>query len=308
MLAPIVLFVYNRPIHTQKTLYALSQNDLASESDLYIYSDAAKNINEEHNVSEVRKLIKSIKGFKSVTIIEAEKNLGLASSIIQGVTHICDRYGKIIVLEDDLVVSLKFLTFMNAALDKYALEKKIWHISGWNYPIDYQGLPHVFCWRAMNCWGWATWSDRWCYYTKKPNELFEKYHNNHLWIQYFNLDGGYDFWSQVVDNIKGRRNTWAIFWFATIIEKNGLCLNPSKTYVSNIGLDGSGENCKPSNMYDAALNMDMPESWNVDIIENKEALNRIISFYKFNQITIIKKIIIKLNMVLLKLKGFINVF
>lgn len=305
MLAPIVLFVYNRPTHTQKTLHALAENDLACESDLYIYSDAAKSVEDKLNVLAVRKLIKNIQGFKSVTIIEAEQNLGLASSIIQGVTHICEIHGRVIVLEDDLVVSSKFLEFMNAALDKYDLEKKVWHISGWNYPIDYHGLPSVFFWRAMSCWGWATWSDRWLHYTKKPNELFERYHSNRSWIKYFNLDGGYDFWSQVVDNVKGRKSTWAIFWFATIIEKKGLCLNPSITYVSNIGLDGSGENCVPTNMYDAALNMDMPESWNIDVVENKEALNRIIWFYKLNQITLIKRIVMKLSAVLLRIKGFI---
>ena len=118
-LAPIILFVYNRPEHTKKTLESLKINELASESSLFIFSDGSKNENDKKSVDEVRKYISTISGFKEIKIILREKNLGLADSVISGVTEVIEKYGKAIVLEDDIVTSKYFLKFMNEALDFY---------------------------------------------------------------------------------------------------------------------------------------------------------------------------------------------
>jgi GT2 family glycosyltransferase len=107
-LAPIVLFVYNRPDHTQKTLQALQKNTLAFDSELFIYADAAKNNLVKQQVDEVRTLISNVSGFRNVTVIKQEINTGLANSIIGGVTEIANKYGKVIALEDDLLTSPYF--------------------------------------------------------------------------------------------------------------------------------------------------------------------------------------------------------
>ena len=159
-LSPIVLFVYNRPWHTKQTVEALQKNELAKESELFIYSDEAKNKDVRKSVDEVREYIGKIDGFKKVTIIKREKNWGLANSIIDGVTKTVNEYGKIIVLEDDLITSPYFLKFMNEALEFYKEEQKVWHISGWSYPINTNNIDDVFFLRVMNCWGWATWADK----------------------------------------------------------------------------------------------------------------------------------------------------
>ena len=246
-LAPIILFVYNRLEHTKQTIKALQKNELATESELFIYSDAAKDEKIKQSVDEVRKYIKTVDGFKKVTIIEREKNWGLANSIIDGVTKIVNEYGKIIVLEDDLVTSPYFLKFVNEALEFYKDEKKVWHISGWNYPIKIDGEEDVFFWRVMNCWGWATWADRWQYFEKDIKKLITTFSKDD--IKRFNLDGYENFWSQVIANKEGEINTWAIFWYATIFKQNGLCLNPVQTFVENIGHDGSGVHCGTSKKY-----------------------------------------------------------
>jgi len=240
-LAPIVLFVYNRPSHTKQTVESLQKNKLAQESELFIYSDEAKNEDARKSVDEVREYIDKINGFKKVTIIKRKKNWGLANSIIDGVTKIVNEYGKIIVLEDDLVTSPYFLTFMNDALEFYENEEKVWHISGWNYPIDREDLEDVFLWRVMNCWGWATWADRWSYYEKDIDKVMGDFSKKD--IKRFNVEGVEDFWGQVVANKEEKINTWAIFWYATIFKQNGLCLNPVQTFVENIGHDGSGVHC-----------------------------------------------------------------
>ena len=144
MNAPIVLFVYNRLEHTRLTVEALQKNELANQSELFIYSDAAKNKNEQFKVYNVRKYIDNIDGFKKVTIFERKKNLGLANSIIDGVTNIVNKYGKIIVLEDDLVTSSFFLRYMNDALTKYKGNKRIWEVGGYVYPISCESKRDFF--------------------------------------------------------------------------------------------------------------------------------------------------------------------
>ena len=136
--SPIALFVYDRLAHTKKTIHYLQKNEGAENSDLYIFSDAAKDDSRNKSVEEVREYIKTITGFKSVNIIERTSNLGLAQNIYDGVTRLCKERKKIIVLEDDLLTSSSFLFFMNTALRKYDNEKRVWHIAGWNYPISYE--------------------------------------------------------------------------------------------------------------------------------------------------------------------------
>ena len=152
-LAPIALFVYNRLWHTCQTINALQKNKLSSESELFIFSDGAKNDNVSPQVKEVRDYIRTIDGFKKVTIIEQDMNIGLAKSIIRGVTKIVNEYGRIIVLEDDIVTSPYFLKFMNESLAFYENEDKVWHISGWNYPIYLNTENDIYLFRLIQTWG-----------------------------------------------------------------------------------------------------------------------------------------------------------
>lgn len=250
-LAPIALFVFNRLDHTKQTIESLSKNFLANESLLYIFSDEGRNEKEKVEVEKVRNYLKTIKGFKEVFIISRKNNFGLAQSIILGVTKIINDYGKIIVLEDDLVTSPTFLRFMNNALDFYQKEKNIWHISGWNYPMN-QINDDIFIWRGMECWGWATWKDRWQYFEKDSNKLIKEFSKKDIYK--FNLDGKRNNWKQVILNNKGKLNTWAVFWYASIFKNKGLSINPTITFVKNIGLDGTGTNCTSNDIYSNSLN------------------------------------------------------
>ena len=241
LISPIVFFVYNRPDHTFRVLQALKKNLLANESDLIIYSDAARNDFDAVRVEMVREIIAGTSGFKSLRLIERKENYGLARNILEGVTEVCDEFGRVIVLEDDILTSSNFLLYMNNALELYDSQKNVWHIAGWNYQLKCDSLDDFFFWRVMNCWGWATWKDRWDMFEKNPLRLLQSWSDEK--IRNFNVDGEVDFWSQVLANIDGSKNTWAIFWYATIFENKGLCLTPKDSLVINIGHDGSGENC-----------------------------------------------------------------
>lgn len=280
-LAPVVLFVYNRPWHTKQTIEALLRNTLADKSELFIYSDAAKSSKDQAVVQEVRGYICSISGFKKVEIIERNKNWGLADSIIDGVTTIVNKHGKVIVLEDDLVTSPFFLKFMNDALVCYEHIDRIMHISGWNYPINSAEVDDVFLWRLMNCWGWATWKNAWGYFSKNPIKLMKSFSSAD--VQYLNLDGDIGSWSEVQANIDERINTWAIFWYASIIKRRGLCLNPTFSLVDNIGLDGSGINCGSNVKFKNKLCERMvllPR--NLDEVENQNVTDEIRRFMKMS--------------------------
>ncbi|MEH8128183.1 hypothetical protein [Aeromonas veronii] len=282
--APVVLFVYARADHTQRTLAALAANPEAIDTDLIIYADAARSEKDAAKVQAVRDIISHVTGFKSVTLHMREHNVGLAQNIIEGVTQVCQQYGRVIVLEDDIVTSPAFLGFMNAALDRYKTESKVWHISGWNYPVETDGLGDVFLWRLMNCWGWATWADKWQNFNKDPQRLINNWNDNQKY--YFDLDGAGVFWSQVLANNEGKINTWAIFWYATIFENSGLCLNPSKSYVDNIGLDGSGVHCGNSQTLVTTgytLSNKSNLIWPSEIAESNQAVEAIKLYYKKQQ-------------------------
>ena len=244
-LAPILLICFNRPYHFRKTLTALSRNKLAKQSKLFISIDGPKNKNDEEAQKFILKIIEKEHGnFKSINISINKKNKGLALNIIDSVSNILKKNNKIIVIEDDLITSKSFLKFMNDALIFYENKKKIWHINGHNIISNEDKKNEVFLWRFMNCWGWATWNDRWINYEKNPDSLINSFSKEMIFR--FNLDGACSFWNQIKKNQSGELNTWAIFWYATIFKNKGLCVSPWFSYVRNIGFDGSGTNCKKS--------------------------------------------------------------
>lgn len=251
MLAPIVLFAYNRPWHTEQTLLALEANNLAKESILYIYSDGPKeNATKEvlEKIAETRKVIRKRKWCKEVHIVESSKNKGLADSIVEGVTEITNIHGKIIVLEDDLVTSKFFLQFMNDGLSKYENDDQVMHISGYMFPHN-QKLPDDFFFSQIAfSWGWATWKNSWTRYRNDAVTIKNELHEKGL-IPRFNMDQTYSFENQLDENVKGNIKTWAVFWHASILLNNGLALIPSFSLVNNIGNDGSGENCVENENY-----------------------------------------------------------
>lgn len=250
-LAPIVLFVYNRLWHTKQTIEALKKNELAELSELFVFSDGPKNADAEAEVELVRDYIQTICGFKKVHIINKEKNWGLAKSIIDGVTTIVNKYGKIIVLEDDLVTSPYFLKFMNDSLNKFSNCETVFGVTGFAYPIDKKQLSDTFFLKDEGCWGWATWNRAWKYFNKDTDMLINTFTSQ--MISEFNFDDTTNFWSQVILNQEGSIDTWAIYWYATIFLKNGLFLHPKETFIKNIGHDGSGVHCSYTSEFDSSF-------------------------------------------------------
>lgn len=277
-LAPIVLFVYNRPWHTEQTVTALLKNELADASDLIIYSDAPKNEAATPKVEEVRSFIKGIRGFKSVSIIERERNWGLADNIIDGVTAVVNKHGRVIVLEDDIVTSPYFLRFMNDALDFYENEENVWHVSGYMFPIDTTDLNDTFFTKGMFCWGWGTWERAWRHYRRDPEKVPSQFSKE--MISDFNYDDTNVFFDQILDNISGKLHTWAIFWYAAIYLNEALCLCPRESFVKNIGHDGSGVHCGKGPLYETAFSHFYPVKVHNPVIESQTGREALKKFFK----------------------------
>ena len=286
-LAPILLFAYNRPIHTKQTLQALIQNPLAKESHLIIYSDAPKTSNHKEQVQQVRRYLYDIQAqntakslFLDITIIERPYNFGLADSIIDGVSQVMRDFGKAIILEDDIVVSPVFLDYMNASLERYSDNPKVWSISAWGFPIDSSGLGDCYFWRCPHCWGWASWSDRWQYFKRDIQWVFDNF-NAHD-IAYINFDGVGNYWNDFLLNAQGKIKSWAIFNYLIAYKHNALTLTPNISYVKQIGFDGSGVHCgEEGNVFNTPyINTKFPISYPDKIIESTLALERVQDFTK----------------------------
>ena len=266
-LAPIIFVCYNRYKHTAKSLQALKKNKLAKKSKIFIFSDAASKDKKQDSkkILKIRKFIKKIKGFKTKNIILRKENYGNKKNILSAINKVFEIYDKAIVIEDDLVVSPYFLDYMNFCLNHYSKNKAIWHINGWSYPFLKKSTNDINFLRTMNCWGWATWRNRW----KNIHTNEEKYikiftnkmrHN-------FDIQSSANFWSQIIRNKNKSLKTWAVFWYATIFLNKGLTVYPKQSLVKNIGMDGSGR-------------------------ANKEKVDRIIFNQKFVNFKLDNKIII----------------
>lgn len=276
MTASVALFVHARPEHTRQTLLALAANSQASATDVRVFADGPRNEAEVPLVAATRRIVESATGFRDIQLVSRSTNMGLAANIADGITMICSAHGRVIVLEDDIFTSPHFLTFMNEALDRYKDDPRVWHINGWNYPMDIQGLPPVFLWRLMHCWGWATWQDRWQHFEKAPSTLLNTW--NKADIHRFNLDGAQDFWGQVVANHRGNMNTWAVFWYATLFQQGGLCISPAQALTANTGLDGSGSHCNASTAFRGELTEQTHWDWPESIVEHTLAIERAKNF------------------------------
>lgn len=269
-LAPILLFVYNRPQHVKRALGSLLQNREAAASDLYVFSDAARSAENAAAVEMVRKEIADIQGFRSVSVVERNENFGLARSIIDGVTSIVNRYGRVIVLEDDLVVSPYFLRFMNDALEVYKDEPRVGHIQACDF-IQSAALPETFLIKWTGSWGWATWQRAWELFNPNGQELLDQLCERRLTKQ-FDFNGKYGFTRMLRQQIEGKNNSWAIRWNASLFLADVLSLNVGRSLVSNEGLDGSGTNSVSLDPYRSALSMNPIEVRPISpVVENLEA-------------------------------------
>lgn len=249
--SPIALFTYNRLEHTTRTVEALAGNELAAESDLYVFSDGPRSASDAPKIKAIRSYLRGISGFKSVIIKCRHQNSGLAHSIICGVTEMCCRHGRVIVMEDDLVTAPYFLRYMNEALDLYQNETEVISIHGYVYPVR-EPLPETFFLRGADCWGWATWSRGWALFEPNGTQLLSELEARGL-TREFDFNHSFGFTAMLRDQIAEKNDSWAIRWCASAFLQNKLTLYPGRPLVRNIGNDATGVHCREATSYDIEL-------------------------------------------------------
>jgi len=276
--APIALFVYNRLWHTQMTVESLLANNLAGQSSLIIFSDAPKNENSAAQVIEVRNFIRNITGFKSVEIIERKENFGLAKSIISGVSEVVARFGRVIVLEDDMMLSPHFLQYMNDALKLYENEERVISIHGYCYPVK-DKLPSSFFLSGADCWGWATWKRGWDLFEPDSEKLLNRLIEMKLAYK-FELNGSVANIKMLKNQISGKVDSWAIRWHASAVIKNKLTLYPGVSLVNNIGADGLGTHSKKTDDYYTEIAKDKIMLEKMPTEENRAAFKAFENYFR----------------------------
>ena len=238
----ILCFAYNRPRHFERVIQSLRINKDHWQFPLIVHIDGPRSDAEKDQVLEVIKVAQSITGFASVTLNISNINLGLYRSITCGVSSVLNDYPRVIVLEDDIVVSPYFLDYMQSALDLYATKNEVAQIHAWSPNLTFKNGQQTFFMRGTDCWGWATWRDRWGILQTDASSLLSEIRSQGLCSE-FNGFGAYDFCQMLEDRAKGLNQSWSILFHASNFLQHRFSLHPAKSLVLNIGHDGSGEHC-----------------------------------------------------------------
>jgi len=237
-LAPIVIFAYRRPEKLRALLNSLSACPEASGSHLTVFVDGPKKAGEAKAVSQVLAVASGEKRFRSTRVVSQPSNRGLSGSVIGGVTQMLQDHDRVIVLEDDLIVSPHFLTFMNQGLSTYAETDEVVSIHAYVYPVIRE-LPDTFFLKGADCWGWATWRRGWAIFNPDGRELLDQLVKAEL-LHEFNFGGSENYVGLLEDHIAGRVDSWAVRWYASALLADKLTLYPSHPMAVNTGIDGSG--------------------------------------------------------------------
>lgn len=278
--APIVMFTYCRLANTKETVEHLLRNEEAKYSDLVIYSDAPKNERAEEGVKNTREFIHSISGFKSIKIIEREKNMGLANSIVDGVTSVVNQFGRVIVLEDDLSVSPYFLKYMNEGLERYEDRKDIASIHGYIYPVKAK-MPEALLIKGADCWGWATWKRAWDVFCFDAKSLYQQIVESHREKE-FDFNYSYPYMDMLKRQIDGSAGSWAICWYASAFLKDMYTLYPGQSLVQLNDIVGNGATHGSTPIAYLVDVKSTPINWNMveDQVESLEGRKAFELFFK----------------------------
>ena len=249
---PIALFVFKRPSHTTQTLNSLAQNDMFIESPLYIFCDGPRNQADVDSVSMTRDIVNKYPHPNKI-IIHQDVNLGLAASIIDGVTDLCKKYGRVIVVEDDLIVSPAFLGYMHNALRYYSDHERVMQVSAHQFNIDATAQTNkCILLPFISSWGWATWAHAWDHFDANATGWQTLLKNSKM-RQQFDIHGCYSYSDMLFSQMTGKIDSWAIRWNWSVFKKKGLVIYPPVSLVDNIGFDGSGTHCKVQKNNDVSL-------------------------------------------------------
>lgn len=274
--APVAVFAFARPDHLRRTIESLRANAEAARTHVTFYCDGSRAETDRPQVEAVRDYIASVAGFASVAVVTQSRNLGLAASIILGVTQMLKQHESVIVVEDDLLLSSHFLRYMNEALAHYRDDDRVASIHGYSFPTR-APLPETYFLKGADCWGWATWRRAWPGFNPDGRALLAALESRRL-THDFDLDGSYPYTEMLRNQIRGRNSSWAIRWHASCYLADRLTLYPGQSLVENIGNDSSGTHSATTSVYNGAISNSPVRIGGIPVEPSAEARSAIIDF------------------------------
>ncbi len=293
--APVAVFAFNRFDHLSATLQALALNDLAAQTPVILFLDGPRNESDRESQKKIIAYVESdIKNkFESFKLVPSEKNKGLAQSIITGVTQIVNEFGRVIVLEDDLVTSKYFLRYMNDALDLYEKDDQVISIHGYVNVLK-NTVKEPFFLKGADCWGWATWKRGWQLFEPNGAKLLNEIKEKKL-TREFDFENTAHYVKMLEDQISGNNNSWAVRWYDSALLKNKVTLYPSISLVKNIGLDGSGTHCDITSDYDMDLAKTPVTNFPTDSTPSVQGYAAYTDFYRSIKPGLIRRVVSRLK-------------
>jgi len=279
---PVVLICYNRPHHTRQVLESLRRHNTKN---LYVFSDAARSIDQTEPVARVRRLIRGI-DWTTPEIIERSENLGLARSIVEAVEYVFERHDRLILLEDDCVPQRYFFDFMQTCLEKYESNPNVFGISGYTVPIPnsvLEAYPYdlYFCPR-IGSWGWATWKRAWQFHEKDLRKLVRIANGKNIDL----AQAGSDIPVFINDFLVGKlKDVWTLNWLLSVYVNHGFYIYPTKSHIKNIGTDGSGIHCTGTSKYDSPCSDRKPNRLPDSVFLDDRILQNFRSYYTADEET-----------------------
>jgi hypothetical protein len=292
--APIAIFAYRRSEHLGRLIDSLLDSPLAQRSPLFVFCDGARDQADEAGVAATRTVAHERLGTRA-QIVESALNKGLAQSVIAGVSELCQRFGRVIVLEDDLVLHPQCLAFLNAALARYADEQRVFHINAYRYPLPPASAPSFS--RLVSSWGWATWQRAWVNFEPDATLLAQRLRDAKL-IASLDFGGAFPFFEMLQSQAAGKVDSWAIRWYASTLLRGGLGLYPNVSQVSNAGFDNSGVHCGTGSIYNVGLGM-ASERWPAQVAEDPSNYRHMQAFFLRTQGTFPRRALRKLKRLLM---------
>lgn len=277
-LAPVAVFAWRRPEHLARVIDSLQANPEAARTQLYLFIDGPKTAKDTLRIDEVKRLARSVSGFRKVVVSQSSINLGLSRSITQGVSRLLQIYETVVVLEDDIVVAPSFLSYMNSQLDLYADEPLVASIHAYVYPHE-TSLPPTFFVRGADCWGWATWRRAWRHYRPDGEALLNELKERNL-LRDFDMGGPAPFSQMLRDQIAGRTDSWAVRWHASAFLAGMFTLYPNVALAANIGQDGTGSHRASSDRFAVTLASGPLEPRQVPVEECRDAVLAFATFFR----------------------------
>ena len=277
-LAPVVIFAFNRPEHLRKCLDSLRKNKVAINTEFRIFVDGPRNEGDLLKRNLIEKLLEEYKQHLSIKVSFAEENLGLAKSIIAGLNEVFSNSDRAIIVEDDLISSPFFLDFCNSGLNLFEANQSVASIHGFSYKFNNLETTPYFI-KGADCWGWATWKNRWELFEENADILIRELERRHL-KRKFDLDGAYPYFNMLLRQSRGEVDSWAIRWHASMFLANKLTLYPNQTLINNIGIDGSGTHAGQGKNINSILSSTPINITKMEVVESVKARRKLKHFLR----------------------------